>query len=134
MGYYENKAILERNFPMAASFIDNLENRDRIHKGFNIGTHTNLHYYLYDWFLFRIEFPGFDAIKVDYKRRKIPNREIKSLEFLEAVKRIVKNSSSKSRPDFYQDAIIIRKINSEYLNLLNLAIDEYYNQLVILKE
>ncbi len=131
MTYLENKIILESKFEIASKFIDNLESNERIQKGFNIGTYTNLHFYLNNWFLFRIEFVGYDAIKIDYRRRKVPNKEIKSMDFLMVVRKLVGKSNLKHRQDFYNETIIIRNVNSYYLELVNQAIDKYYEQLVL---
>lgn len=131
MAYQENKRILESNFEIASLFIDNLQSHERIQKGFNIGTYTNLHFYLNNWFLFRIEFVGNDSIQISYKRRKVPNREIRSIGFLTGVRKIVGNSNLKHRHGFYNETIIIRNVNSYYLELVNQAIDKYYEQEVL---
>lgn len=130
MKYRENKSILEENFELASKFIDNLGNSERTQKGFYIGTSTNLHFYLGNWFLFRIEFVGYDAIKFVYKPRKVSNREIKSMDFLMVLRKVVGNSSQKHRSEFYNDSIIIRNVNSYYLELVNQTIEKYYDQLV----
>jgi hypothetical protein len=132
MTYIENKIILESKFEIASKFIDNLESKERIQKGFNVGTNINLNFYLNNWFLFRIEFVGYDAIKINYKRRMIRNREIKSIDFLKVVRKIVENSNFKHKPDFYNETIIIGNVNSYYLELVNQAIDKYYEQVVAL--
>lgn len=130
MNYWENKSIIEKNFELASKFIDNLENSERIQKGFNIGIYTNLHFYLYDWFLFRIEFVGYDAIKFDFRPRKVPNKIIKSTEFLMVLRKVVIDSNQKNKRDYYNDSIIIRNVNSYYLELVNQAINIFYDQAV----
>jgi len=127
MAYLDSKKMLERNFEKASDFFDNLISFERIQKGFNIGTDINLHLYLNDWFLFRIEFVGYDAIKIDYRRRKVLNRQFKSDQFLLVLIEIVKNSVFKNNRFFIQDTIIINKSNYQYLDLLNQAIDKYYD-------
>lgn len=134
MTYLESMIILEKNFKIASKFIESLEGKERIQKGFNIGTSINLHFYLNNWFLFRIEFVGFDAIKIDYRRRNVPNKQIKSFEFFLVVKDIVKNSILKNHQDFYKETIIINNSNSGYFDLLNQSIDKYYKQVVELGE
>jgi hypothetical protein len=131
MNYWENKSIIEKNFELASKFIDDLENNERRQKGFNIGIYTNLHFYLNDWFLFRIEFVGYDAIKFDFRPRKVPNKKIKSIDFLLVVRKVISESNLKQRRDFYEESIIIRNVNSYYLELVNQAIDKFYNQELI---
>lgn len=126
MEFENNKWTLAKNFEEASIFIDRLGNPDRTRLGFSVGTYTNLHFYLSNWFLFRIEFVAFNAIKIDYRRRKVPNRIIKSVEFHEVLKEVVKISDSRNHVAFYQDTIIINPSNKGYLNLVDQAIDLFY--------
>ncbi len=128
MKYKESKIILEQNFEVASKFLDNLESTERIQKGFNTGTSTNLHYYLNNWFLFRVEFFGHDAIKIDYRNRKIPNKISKSLDFFAVLKKLVANSNPQNHHNFYQEIIVINNSNKEYLELLDEATEVYYKQ------
>ena len=131
MKYLDNKKVLHDKFEKGSDFLDSLVSYERTQRGFYTGTDINLHYYFHNLYLFRLEFVGYDAIKIDFRPRNLPNNVvIKSMDFLSVVKDIVNNSNFKNNRSFIQDTIIINKSNHQYLDLLNQAIDRLYDQTI----
>ncbi|GHT24249.1 hypothetical protein FACS189430_08850 [Bacteroidia bacterium] len=126
--YIENKTNLSAGFPEASHFIDNLVNAQRRQQGFEIGTSINLHYYLKNKFLFRIEFGSGRELMFDFNRRKVPNREDKSAEFFSMLTQEVDNSASPNKRYFCNKRVIIHVGVKDYLDMVNQAINKFYAQ------